>query len=720
MIMANISKIKINGKVGYKNDAGDIVVEPIYDEVQELTDTYFAVEQNNLWGVIDAVSGDFIISCEYDSLVYEGKDYIYLNKGDLWGAKTILAQNPNGKDVPYSFVDIPLRFKEIKELDYAHEHIFGVRLELERGLNGYTIINARGLIYHKYLIREFDKQCEIYDNNLNRILAVDNGKFGFINAKGCEVIPFQYDEVQRRSDGLFDVRIENAWGVLDMESGREIVNVKYSKQIPLEFENEIVKNAATGRYGILSKDGSEKVPSIYEHLKVDDDVLFFGYAGWSSEYTSNFFDSELNEAIWGVIDKTGREVIPALYDCFIIQGDFLIAGRDGEMIGSGYSDDENSYYSDYDGIYDLYTKSGELILGGFSEFYYDINNEVYIFFIGGKFVEQKRRQSEDPWSPYYDEHFRYYTYERDNGAWLFLDKNLKSLIKDSKGNQMQFHKGFKCCIENVLDKNNQILLRNIPNEISSKGLHSIVGDNLIIGDCFRYAEEDGVYYKKYSTINMATGEQTPYYEHIEPIGKPKHILLTESNEFMKVKKYQEICLQDELFYFSEGGKVGVRNYKEVILPAEYLFISNPVDGFYLAAKEIDGENSCLTLFSFNDYNFKLVIIPKILTSELIKATKYIPSEVEAKNVDKTILAEYTILAQAYIDDASSNNPYWSFAKINYFTDDYRLRKDTYCSRDYYGDYDRPDYAGDTWDAMTDGMYGDMPDGFDGDYSFLGR
>lgn len=26
----------------------------------------------------------------------------------------------------------------------------------------------------------------------------------------------------------------------------------------------------------------------------------------------------------------------------------------------------------------------------------------------------------------------------------------------------------------------------------------------------------------------------------------------------------------------------------------------------------------------------------------------------------------------------------------------------------------------TWDAMTDGMYGDMPDGFDDDYSFLGH
>lgn len=47
------------------------------------------------------------------------------------------------------------------------------------------------------------------------------------------------------------------------------------------------------------------------------------------------------------------------------------------------------------------------------------------------------------------------------------------------------------------------------------------------------------------------------------------------------------------------------------------------------------------------------------------------------------------------------------------------------NRDYsydqdYDSYEEPDYAQDTWDAMTDGMYGDMPDGFDGDYDFLGR
>ncbi len=40
-------------------------------------------------------------------------------------------------------------------------------------------------------------------------------------------------------------------------------------------------------------------------------------------------------------------------------------------------------------------------------------------------------------------------------------------------------------------------------------------------------------------------------------------------------------------------------------------------------------------------------------------------------------------------------------------------------RDYYDDYDQNDWMSDTWDAMTDGMYGDMPEGFNGDFDWLG-
>ena len=54
----------------------------------------------------------------------------------------------------------------------------------------------------------------------------------------------------------------------------------------------------------------------------------------------------------------------------------------------------------------------------------------------------------------------------------------------------------------------------------------------------------------------------------------------------------------------------------------------------------------------------------------------------------------------------------------YFTDDWHFGPSEDCGDGYCDD--DSDYMRDSWYAMTDGMYGDMPDGFDGDFDFLGR
>lgn len=59
-------------------------------------------------------------------------------------------------------------------------------------------------------------------------------------------------------------------------------------------------------------------------------------------------------------------------------------------------------------------------------------------------------------------------------------------------------------------------------------------------------------------------------------------------------------------------------------------------------------------------------------------------------------------------------------KINDFEDDsldYDYGKGL--NKDYDCYHDSSDWMEDTWYAMTDGAYGDMPDGFDGDFSFMG-
>jgi len=68
-------------------------------------------------------------------------------------------------------------------------------------------------------------------------------------------------------------------------------------------------------------------------------------------------------------------------------------------------------------------------------------------------------------------------------------------------------------------------------------------------------------------------------------------------------------------------------------------------------------------------------------------------------------------------DGSKNSVWFSDLNPDLNSDD---DDDNYVDYDRYNyDYDLHDWMEDTWDAMTDGMYGDMPDGFNGDFDWLG-
>lgn len=55
-----------------------------------------------------------------------------------------------------------------------------------------------------------------------------NDKYGFIDKKGNEVIPCEYDEVDYFHDGLAYVAKGNKWGYID-KSGREVTPFIYDE-----------------------------------------------------------------------------------------------------------------------------------------------------------------------------------------------------------------------------------------------------------------------------------------------------------------------------------------------------------------------------------------------------------------------------------------------------------------------------------------------------------
>lgn len=662
-----------------------IIANSRYEEIRKLTRISFAVKRNNKWGVFRGDVGELIIPCEYDRFVFEGGHVVLLNKGDLWGAKSIVLQSHIL--YPILKVDVPIKYKEIKILDSA-EALFGVKIERTKYddsiIEEYTIVDKAGEIFGELSkISNLDKQCEIFHDNYDRILASQYGKYGFISSKGYVTIPFQFDCIEKREDGYFDVEINEAWGVLDI-SGREIVGIKYSKKIPFMFANAIVQNAFTGRYGILSENGIEKVPSIYEHLMIRDNLVFFGYNGYESGPNEGSFFSNVENAIWGVMDNSGNVLIPPKYDCYKIQDGFLLAGRDGSML----CHDESFYGSDYSGVYDLYTLGGEFLFGGIREFFYNKENELFVFFFGGEWETYSNLV--DEWNNIY---IHDYIFRRGIGLWLILDKNFKSIIRDSSGKQIAFEKGTTCKIEVEQHEKGKTYVYNMPISVMAKGFAEINGHNIIIGD------SNNKEYRTYAALNVTNGEQTPFYQRIELIDK-------------------------STFFFAEGNKIGVRNYHEIIEDAVFMFMTYPVNGFYFVAKELDGEFSNVVLRSLYDSNFHMEAIKKIKTSDLIDKVAYgrlkIGHEDGEANIENVILPKHDIFDESFSCKVSKKQSDFfcsRFKDIYWFATDYRMKKKDY-SGDY-GDYDDHDYARDTWDAMTDGMYGDMPDGFDGDYSFLG-
>jgi len=535
-----------------------------------------------------------------------------------------------------------------------------------------------------------------------KIKVSKNGKVGVIDGEGAITIPIIFDEISLREDGFVDVRVNDSWGVLDT-SGKIIVDTKYSKRLPLKWSGEIVKNNMTGLYGILGDDGTEIVPSMYEHLQRNNDFIFFGYNGEDgSEYSTWTFFSNILDGTWGCMNKDGQIIIKAKYDCFKIKDNFILAGRNGEMLYH----DNHSNATDYSGVYDLYSSSGELIFGGFSDFQYNKEKKLFIFLLGGEW--ERFSQCVDEWNGIY---IHDYTFNKGIGGWLVLDENLKTIKRNEKGKRYQFKKGSICRINIRWEDNKKIYLYNIPIDSMIDGLVKIEGDNIIFA---KNNNND----RKVSSIQISTGKQIPFYDIVEIIEKV----------FLLYKEEKKIpVVVDNRNLYKIRHYVGIRNYERIILPAEYIFITHPEAGFYFTGEEIDDNNTSVHLRSLYDEELDIVAINSIDTEDLIKEIKFgwfkISLNNSAEDLKRITLPNLKIFDTAFTDLISAED---SRTGLNNRLS--QIKEDIYWFSYYYDlipnikdpieRYDDNDYGRDRWDALTDGTEGDYP-GVDIDYESMG-
>ena len=464
--------------------------------------------------------------------------------------------------------------------------------------------------------------------------------------------------------------------------------------IPKDWTHTVVQNVQGGRFGVLSKDGSELVPSVFEYLMVKDGFIFYTNLRDKYDDKSSFFCKKVgySRVPWGVMDLNGKIIINPKYDCYKVQDGFLLAGRDGEMLRDDYVE---NYYYDYNGVYDLYSPTGDFIFGGFSEFYYDKKFDVYIFYLGGEWTDYYETTDE---LGYKDTHVP--QYEHGNGLWLFLDKNLLSIIRDENGNQISFKKARITELVKEYPKNNpnsfffrthqrieylriskveieyqEENVKNkkhiIPINVMAKGFRSIDKKKLIIWN------------GSVSAVDIETGHQTPSFSEIK-------------------------FISENLYFFRENDKVGLRDNTSVITPAKYRFCTWPVKGFFFAAEDIDKNHCRLSLLSVYDPSLRIIAIDNTETKDLIdKTTKgslFIYFNGSSHQVKDIIVPKHNLFNEDFVELVSKYESGYrceKFHNIYWFSSDYRLHKPEDDHNGYHGGRSYCD-AEDSWLDAFDG------------------
>lgn len=229
--LEDLACVKIDGKYGYINKAGEVVIPPTYDSYSYFFAGISIQTKNGLKGCIDT-KGNVIIPFEYEDIQPSNMDYLSVQKGGKFGCinkdneivvdfistqpvqvydfekKHLIAviTNENKKE---GFIDLVTNFKVDPIYDFVSpwsnkENIVGTCI----GMN-YGFINLDTQVVTE----------PIYSQNIyfseGLAAASQNFKSGYIDCNGNYVIEPIYEDALPFFEGLAFVKIDGKYGCIN-------------------------------------------------------------------------------------------------------------------------------------------------------------------------------------------------------------------------------------------------------------------------------------------------------------------------------------------------------------------------------------------------------------------------------------------------------------------------------------------------------------------------
>ena len=274
---------------------------------------YFALKQDNLYGVIDR-SGNLIIDAKYDEIKIPNpeKDVFICYQGN-----NIIVQNAKKEEILTDYEKVePIRLKNIAS-DLMYEKTI-----LEYSENGkYGLVSIEG----KRNTKPIYDQIEGLAYKEGELLVKQEGKYGVINIKGNKLVDINYDQIA--VDGYYTSEkgykyagyiVANKteagyrYGYID-KKGKTVLDTEYNELSRIteiaDYENCYIVCAKNGQFGV-NKNGEELIKNEYQSINYDaiNQLLVLEK---SKKY--------------GIANLDGQDIVPTQYDQIDITGIYIYA-----------------------------------------------------------------------------------------------------------------------------------------------------------------------------------------------------------------------------------------------------------------------------------------------------------------------------------------------------------------------------------------------------------
>ena len=196
-----------DGKYGFMDFEGNIIIEASYDVLNEINTGIFLTQKDGKAGLIDKDKNEKV-AFNFKNIYYNQKAGIYI------------AEN---EDLTQTLIDSNFQTK-----------VVGILSELNTD-KGYMKIKVDDSYkYYNFRFEEKDIK-DIYVNN-KIFVSKKDGKYGFIDTKENVVVDYIYDDATELNEyGFAAIKKDGLWGAIDKE-GNIVIDPKYNLDENLKID----------------------------------------------------------------------------------------------------------------------------------------------------------------------------------------------------------------------------------------------------------------------------------------------------------------------------------------------------------------------------------------------------------------------------------------------------------------------------------------------------